>query len=175
MTKLAFTDIETTGLDVDRHEIWEIGVVVTDLDLTVTQQAVWRLAVNLGRADAKALEVGRYHQRWNRVSDNPRHVAEVFGRITADAHLVGVNPAFDDRFLQRFLRANGACPGWSYHLVDVLALAAGSLAHRVMSAAPPWSSSELSKAVGVDPDDFDRHTALGDALWAKAIYQAVMA
>ena len=27
---------------------------------------------------------------------------------------------------------------------------------------------------GVDPDDFDRHTALGDARWAKAIYEAVM-
>jgi hypothetical protein len=26
----------------------------------------------------------------------------------------------------------------------------------------------------VNPDDFDRHTALSDARWAKAIYDAVM-
>jgi hypothetical protein len=25
-----------------------------------------------------------------------------------------------------------------------------------------------------DPDQFDRHTALGDARWAKAMFEAVM-
>lgn len=30
-----------------------------------------------------------------------------------------------------------------------------------------------NRAVGVDPDDFDRHTALGDARWARAIYDAI--
>ena len=73
---------------------------------------------------------------------------------------------------------------WEYHLVDVEALAAGWLAagHDWSQgppvgdrATPPWSSEELSRAVGVDPDDFDRHTALGDARWAAAIYDAVLA
>lgn len=41
-------------------------------------------------------------------------------------------------------------------------------------ALPPWNSNDMSRAVGVEPDDFDRHTALGDARWAKAIYEAVM-
>ena len=41
-------------------------------------------------------------------------------------------------------------------------------------ATPPWDSDALSRAVGVNPDDFDRHTALGDARWAKAMYEAVM-
>ncbi len=44
-----------------------------------------------------------------------------------------------------------------------------------MRAIPPWDSNKLSLAVGVDPDDFDRHTALGDARWAKAIYERVIA
>lgn len=42
------------------------------------------------------------------------------------------------------------------------------------NARPPWKSDALSRAVGVDPEQFDRHTALGDAYWAKAIYEAVM-
>jgi hypothetical protein len=77
---------------------------------------------------------------------------------------------------------------WHYHLIDVEALAAGWIAAQsgpvpiliaganvgLVSGRPPWRSEELSRAVGVDPDDFDRHTALGDARWAKAIYEAVM-
>lgn len=39
---------------------------------------------------------------------------------------------------------------------------------------PPWDSNDLSRAVGVDPDLFKRHTAMGDALWAAAIYERVM-
>jgi hypothetical protein len=49
----------------------------------------------------------------------------------------------------------------------------GSLNH--IDGRPPWDSDELSLAVGVDPEQFDRHTALGDAKWAKALYEAVMA
>lgn len=38
----------------------------------------------------------------------------------------------------------------------------------------PWKSEDLSRAIGVDPDGFDRHTALGDARWAEAIYKRVL-
>lgn len=43
-------------------------------------------------------------------------------------------------------------------------------------ARPPWDSSDLAAAVDVDlPGDEDRHTALGDARWARDLYDAVMA
>jgi hypothetical protein len=39
----------------------------------------------------------------------------------------------------------------------------------------PWSSSDLSKAVGVDPDHFlPKHSALTDARWAKAVFEAII-
>lgn len=39
----------------------------------------------------------------------------------------------------------------------------------------PWKSRELSAALGVDPAEFQpEHTALADARWAKAIYEAIM-
>jgi hypothetical protein len=73
---------------------------------------------------------------------------------------------------------------WHYHLIDVEALAAGWLAAGIDpddppaptqdSCQPPWNSNELSLAVGVDPEQYDRHTALGDARWARDIYDAVM-
>jgi DNA polymerase III epsilon subunit-like protein len=38
----------------------------------------------------------------------------------------------------------------------------------------PWKSDDLSRLVGVEPaSDEDRHTALGDARWALAVYDAI--
>jgi len=39
---------------------------------------------------------------------------------------------------------------------------------------PPWDSDEISRALGVEPPTDERHTAMGDARWARAIYDAVM-
>ena len=39
---------------------------------------------------------------------------------------------------------------------------------------PPWRSADLSTALGVPPpDEATRHTALGDAAWALAIYDHI--
>lgn len=87
---------------------------------------------------------------------------------------------------------------WHYHLIDVEALAVGYLyglkrshEHEVLPPdayddpavqaaivgssyrSLPWRSDDLSSALGVMVSDEDRHTALGDARWARRIYQAV--
>lgn len=197
--RLCFLDLETIGLEPDRHEVYEIGLIVRDSDRGPELEWRWWLPVNLGRADPIALKVGRFFERrpqqsrtwpgalqWapdsGRVEQaDVREVAESVMELTAGAHLVGAVPSFDAKFLDRLLRGHGCCPAWHYHLVDVEALAAGYLAGRTfdgmrpLGAAPPWDSNDLSRAVGVEPKDFDRHTALRDARWALAIYDAVMA
>lgn len=122
--------------------------------------------------------------------------------ITRGAHLVGAVPNFDADVLSARMRANGICPSWHYHLIDCEALAVGWLNGRrarqndivdryplendgkpapglvrwndpIEHSQPPWKSDELSEALGVEISDEDRHTALGDAKWARAIYDAV--
>ena len=39
----------------------------------------------------------------------------------------------------------------------------------------PWNSDTLSNAVNVDPERFDRHTAMGDVRWVMAQYDRIMA
>ena len=56
---------------------------------------------------------------------------------------------------------------WHYHIIDVEILAAGKL-----GAIPPYSSSELTAALGVVVDEATKHTALGDVEWAMALYAA---
>lgn len=161
---LAFVDTETTGLDPDVHEIWEVGLVVDE-----TRHS-WQLPVDLSRADPMALRINNYYERRLPIGQqtDPRGFASDFERLTRDRHLVGCVVSFDEERLRKLLRANGHCPGWHYHLIDVECLVVGQL-----GISPPWKSSELSEAIGV-PLPTEAHTALGDALWAKAMYEAVM-
>lgn len=166
MVALAFLDLETTGLDPRRHQLYEVGLVVEDG--TQVAEHRWWVPVDLARADPDALRISNYYGRLPAEVDNPAQVAVEVARATAGAHLVGAVPSFDAAFLAPFLRAHHQCPAWHYHLVDVEALAAGRL-----GMAPPWRSDELAEALGVGTPE-DRHTALGDARWARAVYHAAL-
>lgn len=207
---LCFLDTETTGLDPDAHEVWEVAAIIRRPGEPEVELE-WQLPVDVGRAEAMGLRVGNFYgRRWSASSDGDpaptagypplaeafghdgRRVvanvqmarfAQTFARLTWDCHLVGAVVSFDEERLRRLLRRHGACPGWHYHLVDVENLAAGWVAARAArprgkalahEARPPWSSDKLSALVGVEPSQFGRHTALGDARWARAIYDAVI-
>jgi DNA polymerase III epsilon subunit-like protein len=187
---VCFVDTETTGLDPDRHEIWEVGLILPD-----GAEHRWFLPVDLGRADARALAIGRFHDRYPKPSYGPRpHIVDgvtdlddfayEFAELTRGRHLVGAVVSFDAERLSKLLRANGACPEWHYHLIDVEALAVGYLAGTRGTTdddtsvenlvTPPWKSDQLTEALGIHVPEAEKHTALGDARWAKAIYEAVM-
>lgn len=168
---ICFVDTETTGLDPDIHEIWEVAAVLYDPEHDkVLEERTWQLPVDLGKADGVALNIGRFHERRDiDVTSSPWGFSEQFRGVTWGHHLAGAVVSFDEERLRRFLRRNGECPGWHYHLIDVEALVAGAL-----KIAPPWKSNELSRAIGVNPEDFDRHTAMGDCQWSLAQYRAVM-
>lgn len=173
---LAFVDTETTGLDPRFHEVWEVALILRRDGGDKDVEYVWQLPVNLGNAEAKALEVGRFYERRDpgRIV-TPERFAREFAELTAGAHLVGAVPSFDDAFLKKLLRRNGACPSWHYHLIDVEALAVGWLASEEATLIrPPWKSDQLTAALGIHVDDTDKHTALGDARWARAIYDRIM-
>lgn len=116
--------------------------------------------------------------------------AEVIaGFLAGRPHIVGAVPNFDtERIAHQLLRPAHIPEPWHYHLIDIENVVAGFLrGERKTWGLPtevddrlncltrlPWSSDSLSMAVGVDPKDFDRHTAMGDVLWVKAQWDAVM-
>lgn len=184
MTTLVFLDTETTSLRHDRR-VWEVGLIVRDgvlrdgrLDDREFSWFVGRDDLDLGNADLMSLKIGHFYERHPEYSHHPvarnadRSELEVVRRVdtlTRGATIVGAVPWFDTDVLGQRMRANGLCPSWHYHLVDVETLAAGALRQ-----PPPWGFDSLLAAYGLEYDEADRHTALGDARMVRDLYDAVM-
>lgn len=166
---LVFLDTETTGLDPDKHEVWEVGLIVRDEG--GDKEYHWFAQVDLKAAEPIALNVGGFFDRYDAsTAIHPSQLAEELGHIIpARAHLVGNVVSFDEERLRRLLQREGVKPPWHYHLVDVESMIAGKL-----GLAPPWESDDLSAAIGVAVTEDDRHTALGDARWAMHLYDAMV-
>lgn len=159
-TPLVFLDIETTGLDPDLHEVWEVAAAVDDgpvQSFVVPHSTL--------TADPKALELNGY---WDRGAD--AHVSDVadlaLREILAGATVVGANPAFDTAFL----RARWGVAPWHYRLLDVEAMALGVLRYE-----RPKGLAGIAvdlRDLGFDilqPD----HTAAADVLTTRAVYRAL--
>jgi DNA polymerase III epsilon subunit-like protein len=191
VTRLAFVDTETTGLSLD-DDIWEFAAIVREPDGSETTHHLfiehdWQRC-NLLPEPFLTDHQARFPQSgtvdWHPDVLTRQSAALTIAGVLGDkTHIVGAVPNFDTERIALLLRRFGIEPGWHYHLIDIENLAVGFLygqnSPRVLPddelglPSLPWNSEEVSGAVGVDPDDYERHTALGDAQWARAIYDAV--
>ena len=188
-TALAFIDTETTGLDPDRNPIWEVAVIVDGIE------HVWQVAhhqdLPIVAERGRPPVLGQWVSQW--VIDNtgygtrynattalePWESVDRFAELVDGRHLVGMVPSFDEERLRRMHdrelgKTTGRYP-WHYHLIDIEAVMVGAHVARFgVPPALPWDSGELSRSVGVEPPSGDdRHTALGDARWARDVWDAV--
>lgn len=190
MTDIVFMDTETLGLDPDAP-VWEFAAIRRpDGEFGRTEQfAEFTIQHDpTGWLDDFPEEFARdYHTRYDetRAWCELAAALEIFS-ITRGASVVGAVPSFDTERLAKLLRRNGIEPEWHYQPIDVETVVVGYLAasaspdcaecaqRRTDTLTPPWSSDKLSALVGVDPDSYARHTAMGDVLWARAQWDAVM-
>lgn len=185
---LVFVDTETDGVH-DARRAWEIAIIRRDPDGTERERTMLLPLRNLTGSDPFGLRVGRFYDRHPHgrylsgqvhVDDDtglwrPHEAAEEVARLTHGAHWVGAVPNFDTEVLARLLRSAGLIPGWHYHLIDVENLVVGYLAATTgKRLTPPWSSTELSEALGIVTPEEEKHTALGDVRWAMRLYDAVL-
>lgn len=188
MTRIVFLDTETTSLRPDRRA-WDIGLIVRDGGRDVEHQ--WFVGaddLDLGNADPFALKIGRFYERhpsYNDATGDPWAAELGHGeysmlreveRLTRGAHLVGAVPNFDAEVLSKRMRKYGIAPSWHYHLQDIETLVVGYLRGQGKPAPElPFRSDDISRLIGVEPPgDDERHTALGDAGWARAVWDRVM-
>lgn len=176
MTDIVFMDTETMGLHPDAP-VWEFAAIRRD---NSTGQEVERHMLiehdpEPWFNDYPAPFSDDYRTRYNSLmAVSEEFAAGVIHQITVGAHIVGAVPSFDTERLTTLLRRNNILPQWHYHLIDVENIVVGFLAGKGELSMPPWKSDQLSAAIGIDPTDFDRHTAMGDVLWTRAQWDVVM-
>lgn len=175
MTTLVFLDAETTSLRPDRRA-WEIAFILRKPDQP-DEEHTWFIDerdLDLAGADLGSLRIGQFHDRHPGYGDttsdtiSERDALELLEADTRGATIVGAVPNFDTEVLGNRMRAQGLCPSWHYHLVDVETLAAGRL-----RLQPPWDFDYLLDAFELKYNEADRHTALGDARMVRDLYDAV--
>ncbi len=184
-------DTETTSLTYDRRA-WEIAMIVRrpgERDSEPWQWFIHPADLDLPNADPDSLRIGGFWERHPNADflayggspdEAPmlpgvfplRHALEVVARETADrATICGSNPAFDMYTLEVAMLQAGIKPGWHYHGEDVPSVARGWLLG--LGRVAPGKSDDIARACGVNPDDFDRHSALGDCRLFLALSDVV--
>lgn len=191
---IAFMDTETLGLDHDAP-IWEFAAIrrpAHDGDET-------RLHIMIKHDPTGWLDelpepfAEDYQQRYDpALAYDERGAAAAIANFLDGAHIVGAVPNFDTTRLTRLLVRNGLAGvtrdarvilneqdmphrlPWHYHLIDIGNLAVGYLRGRGATVNPPYNSDDLSRMLGVEPDAYPRHTAMGDVLWIRDQYDVIM-
>ncbi|ORA23427.1 hypothetical protein [Mycobacterium aquaticum] len=187
MGDIVFMDTETLGLDLD-SPIWEFAAVRRDGE--TGREYPLHLFVEHDPQPWLDTLPAEFAQDYAARYDHDRAVGinAAAGMITMFLEgrptIIGAVPDFDTaRIRHQMLRPNGIQDPWHYHLIDIENVIVGwarGIATPTwpefwpMTMLPPYSSDELSAAVGVNPEDFDRHTAMGDVEWVRAQWDAVM-
>ncbi|PVB24449.1 hypothetical protein [Mycobacteroides abscessus] len=199
MNDIVFMDTETLGLDIDAP-IWEFAAIRRAPEGTETQLHIqihhhpdsWLTGPDALPEQFAADYRDRFDAGHAWVPSGAARAIASF--LSGGPHIVGAVPSFDTaRISHQLLRPALIPDPWHYHLIDIENVVMGYL-HGVAARAidearmrgeephpalvnrpgPPYKSDDLSRAVNVDPNDFDRHTAMGDVLWTRAQWDAVM-
>lgn len=185
---LIFIDTETTSLDPATGRVWELAMIRRSPRGAEKEFHVIVEDVELTNATDEALAVGRFSERFSTPEvqgglmrlpeeDLVALLAAVL-RPVGDGHravLVGSNPAFDAAFLEQMFRRHGMRPPWWHHQIDLVAVAVGILVEQGEVFELPYSSRALSRRFGVEPPRVpEAHTALGDARWHRAWWDAMI-
>lgn len=130
--------------------------------------------VDLSNAEPEALEINRYWERSGRKLGQEEFrvseaaASEVVRRWTDGATIVGAQPWFDTECLEAMVNRHGYSAAWHYRKVCVESMTAGHLRREAASLV----NSAL--ALGITVDHAAVHSAMGDVLTVRAIYDQVM-
>lgn len=169
--KIAFTDLETGGLDPQQHDIIEFGVVIFNLhDFSVHE--TWSTKVKPTRPlDPEAVAVNGYtEEEW---VDAPT-LAEAFQQYTdktAGCSLMAHNLHFDLGFLEEASRLTSRELTFGHrNRFDLLSIAWALLPRYTLRS---YSLKNICVHLGIPPED-DVHRALAGASAGYKVFCTLM-
>ncbi len=123
--KLLFIDLETTGLNLDLHEIVEVGCLVVDgrsLEI-VDEYHAKVIPENLKKASKEGLRISGYSKDKWKDAKALKIVLKEIVRLAPDAMVAGWKVDFDWWFLEKYFKKYKIKYSFDYHLIDVISLA----------------------------------------------------
>ncbi len=167
----AFIDIETTGLNILKHEIIEIGCVVTDPKLKIIEEFELKIKPeHIENANSTALKINHYNKEDWELGYNLREALEIFSEKIKGCIMVGQNVAFDASFLEyNFLKTN-IVNTLHYHRLDTISIAWAKL-HKEPDL-DHFSLREMCKRFDIKNEN--PHSALSDAQATFLLYKKLM-
>lgn len=166
-------DVETTGLDPERHTVVEVAWY----NLTTWEHGCFVPPHNpnkvLADAEIRALQVNRYLDRLADAEQDDGTAARILANHLHGNILAGSNPAFDAVFLRDlfdYYYRDMVVPRWHHRLLDLSAYAAGVL------GIPPAELPGLSTVCDLlEADNVAPHTAAGDCAATAACFRTLIA
>jgi DNA polymerase-3 subunit epsilon len=167
-------DVETNGLDPDRHVAVEVAWSNLDTGESGSFIPAHHVPDVLAAADIQALQINRYVDRLaTAAQDRSGEATRALWNQLHGNTLAGCNPAFDAAFLAKMFRDSRidfvAYQAWHHRLADLSAYAAGALG--LAPGALP-GLSDVCQMLGVE--QIDPHTALGDVAATVACFAQLM-
>ncbi len=167
----AFIDIETTGLNLLKHEIIEIGCVVATPALEVIEEFEIKIKPeHIENADKAALKVNHYNESDWKNAMSLEDAMKIFSQKVKDCIMVGHNVAFDSGFLEYAFNKVQIANPMHYHKLDSVSVAWAKL-HREPDLEH-FSLRELCLRFNIKNEH--AHTAFADARATYELYKKLM-
>lgn len=170
--KLAFIDCETTGLEVQQHEIIEIGAIIYDRknDQVLSEWEEKIAPRHIETAQPEALKINGYANNPAPYTGSLRNSLTKLTELTQDCIIVGVNIQFDLNFLEAALKEFEMKPTWNRHRrLDMLSVAWGYVQDVQLEGL---GLKHLCAHFNIS--NAGEHTALVDCRRTLCVYKALM-
>ncbi len=121
----AFLDCEFGGLDVEQHDLTEVGVILTDARLNESAEAQWRVRARPERVSAEAAKIFGYDEAlWAEAPKVRQVLTEFADMLPKDRKVIpaGQNVRMDVIFLERAFQNCGIPYPFDYHVIDLATL-----------------------------------------------------
>lgn len=169
MAKFALVDIETTGLNPNKHEIIEMGVIVFDSEThKVLQQLDMRIKPERPEdGDPKAYAVNGYNaEEWENCM-SLKMAMELFSVWTQGATFLAYNVTFDWVFIQEAFNKTGVPNNMHYHRMCLMSMAHIKLIH---TNIPGLRLKNVCQYLNIPPEP-EVHRAIHGAQAAFEVYK----
>lgn len=168
---LAFIDIETTGLNVLKHEIIEIGCVITTPRLKVLEKFELKIKPkHIKNADPVSLKITHYNKQDWRKAYTLEEALQVLAKKVNDCIMVGQNVSFDSMFLEYNFSKLKLKNSMHYHKLDTISIAWAKFHKK--SNIKHFSLREMCKRFDIINEH--PHSALSDAYATYLLYKKLM-